>query len=218
MKWFPSSTFLRTALRTSQAMPHIFHLYVLGLQKGSPSSINITQKRTNQLCTDVPWVRWLFKVHNCLFSFDWCLLLVLHPRYKLSYFRSKNWPEEWIDAARTVLWEQWSSYYKPRNDSELDPSSQSSSSTSVCFLCCLILEHYIQYIKGPYTWRFLWWIGRLWHWFDHWRTWRRFEHTNYLHQRSWTLDMVVCDWRIKSPCSYGNRLLVCSWYALYTIW
>jgi hypothetical protein len=46
----------------------------------------------------------------------------------MSYFRSKNWPEEWIDEARTVLREHWSSYYKPRKD--LDPSSQPSTQST----------------------------------------------------------------------------------------
>ena len=46
----------------------------------------------------------------------------------MSYFRSKNWPEEWVDAARSVLREHWSLYYKPRKD--LDHSSQPSESSS----------------------------------------------------------------------------------------
>ena len=54
--------------------------------------------------------------------------IVLHPKYKLMYFQSKKWPEEWIDAARLVLREQWTSHYKP-SDSE-EPGSQSSSSNS----------------------------------------------------------------------------------------
>ena len=53
---------------------------------------------------------------------------MLHPKYKLSYFRSKNWPEEWVDAARTVLREQGSAYYKPFNNLNADTSSQSSIS------------------------------------------------------------------------------------------
>ena len=76
---------------------------------------------------------------------------MLHPKYKLSYFWLKNWPEEWVDAAHTVLREQWSSYYKPHNDSELDPSSQSSSSTLVCFLYCYDskLSYLITRKQGP---------------------------------------------------------------------
>jgi hypothetical protein len=39
-------------------------------------------------------------------------LLVLNPKYKLSYFRAKDWEEEWIDAALKVLRDQWMTYYK----------------------------------------------------------------------------------------------------------
>ena len=55
---------------------------------------------------------------------------MLHPKYKLSYFRAKKWPEEWVKAAKTVLREQWLTNYNANNSSE--PSSQSSSSVS-CF-------------------------------------------------------------------------------------
>jgi hypothetical protein len=40
-------------------------------------------------------------------------LPVLNPKYKLSYFRTKDWEEEWIDAALKVLHDQWTTYYKP---------------------------------------------------------------------------------------------------------
>ncbi|KAA1479840.1 hypothetical protein DENSPDRAFT_789606 [Dentipellis sp. KUC8613] len=57
-----------------------------------------------------------------------CLLLidiaVLHPRYKLAYFRMKKWPEGWITTAKSVAEEQWTAYYKPSD------SSQSSASGS----------------------------------------------------------------------------------------
>jgi len=59
-------------------------------------------------------------------------LLVLHPKYKLTYFQSKKWPQEWIDAARTVLREQWSTNYKPSSSDE--PATQSSTSSVSCKL------------------------------------------------------------------------------------
>jgi hypothetical protein len=52
--------------------------------------------------------------------------IVLHPKYKLTYFRSKKWPDAWVNAARLVLREQWTTYYKPSNPEE--PGSQSSTS------------------------------------------------------------------------------------------
>ena len=51
---------------------------------------------------------------------------MLHPKYKLSYFRKKKWPEDWVDAERTVLREQWNTYYKPHNDSNTEPSQLDS--------------------------------------------------------------------------------------------
>ena len=56
-------------------------------------------------------------------------LIVLHTKYKLTYFRSKKWPDEWVNAARLVLWEQWTTYYKP-SDSEEPGSDGSQSSAS----------------------------------------------------------------------------------------
>ena len=41
------------------------------------------------------------------------LTLVLNPKYKLTYFRAKKWPQDWIDAALTVLRDHWTTYYKP---------------------------------------------------------------------------------------------------------
>ncbi|PBK81822.1 hypothetical protein ARMGADRAFT_947673, partial [Armillaria gallica] len=40
-------------------------------------------------------------------------LAVLHPRYKLDYFRSQNWLTEWVKTAKQSAWETWTRYYKP---------------------------------------------------------------------------------------------------------
>jgi hypothetical protein len=88
-------------------------------------------------------------MYRCAMSKFKCLLAVLfiahlssssvlHPKYKLSYFRLKKWPEEWIDTARTVLREQWVLYYKPSNDLETNTSSSQSSSL-VCFESCTLV-------------------------------------------------------------------------------
>ena len=55
--------------------------------------------------------------------------IVLHPKYKLTYFWSKKWPDELVNAARLVLREQWTTYYKP-SDSEEPGSNGSQSSAS----------------------------------------------------------------------------------------
>jgi hypothetical protein len=50
-------------------------------------------------------------------------LQVLHPRYKLSYFREAKWPSDWIDTAVSIVREQWEEHYKPGIVSE-GPSTQ----------------------------------------------------------------------------------------------
>ncbi|KAE9395053.1 hypothetical protein BT96DRAFT_792165, partial [Gymnopus androsaceus JB14] len=45
-------------------------------------------------------------------------LLVLHPRYKMSYFTKASWEMEWIDTAYEVIQEEWDTHYKPT----IDPS------------------------------------------------------------------------------------------------
>ena len=40
--------------------------------------------------------------------------VVLHPRYKLEYFRKQKWEVEWINTARTMVVDQWETYYKPK--------------------------------------------------------------------------------------------------------
>ncbi len=49
-------------------------------------------------------------------------LAVMHPGYKLQYFRSQNWLQDWIDEAIVVLCEEWNDY---------KPQSATPSSTSV---------------------------------------------------------------------------------------
>ena len=39
--------------------------------------------------------------------------VVLHPWYKLEYFRKQKWEAAWVDTARAVVVEQWETYYKP---------------------------------------------------------------------------------------------------------
>ncbi len=41
------------------------------------------------------------------------VLLAMHPRYKLDYFRSQNWLTDWIKTAEDSVRETWVKYYKP---------------------------------------------------------------------------------------------------------
>ena len=39
--------------------------------------------------------------------------IVLHPRFKLAYFRHEKWPVEWIQTAEQLLHNWWTEHYKP---------------------------------------------------------------------------------------------------------
>jgi hypothetical protein len=53
------------------------------------------------------------------------VFIVLHPRFKLSYFRHEKWPQSWISTAEDVLRDLWTRHYKPKDQ-------DSSSSATVC--------------------------------------------------------------------------------------
>lgn len=52
--------------------------------------------------------------------------MILHPRYKLTYFREAKWPSEWIDAAVSIVREQWEDHYRPRGTTVDQPVSSLS--------------------------------------------------------------------------------------------
>ncbi|KAF7793614.1 hypothetical protein EIP86_004728 [Pleurotus ostreatoroseus] len=37
--------------------------------------------------------------------------MILQPRFKLSYFECAKWPNEWIETAESVLWEEFARSY-----------------------------------------------------------------------------------------------------------
>jgi hypothetical protein len=39
-------------------------------------------------------------------------LPVLHPRHKLAYFKKANWPEDWINVAKTIVRDEYEHTYK----------------------------------------------------------------------------------------------------------
>ena len=41
------------------------------------------------------------------------LHLVMHPRYKLDYFKRNQWPEDWIDTVRRMAREHYTKHYNP---------------------------------------------------------------------------------------------------------
>ncbi|KAE9389072.1 hypothetical protein BT96DRAFT_783326, partial [Gymnopus androsaceus JB14] len=52
------------------------------------------------------------------------LCMMLHPRYKGTYFIKAKWDIEWIDTANEMLCKEWEEIYKP----SIDPSFLKSAS------------------------------------------------------------------------------------------
>jgi len=44
------------------------------------------------------------------------MLLVLHPRYKLAYFKNAGWEIEWVEAARQIIHDEFDRSYAPLPD------------------------------------------------------------------------------------------------------
>lgn len=53
------------------------------------------------------------------------ILLVLHPNYKMNYFRDQGWEEEWVSAAMELTRSEWAAYYRPaaQDDAEDAPAA-----------------------------------------------------------------------------------------------
>lgn len=56
----------------------------------------------------------------CFFFLDSTLYLlfftVLHPQYKLQYFKESDWQQEWIDTAEEMLRTQFETHYRKAYD------------------------------------------------------------------------------------------------------
>jgi hypothetical protein len=61
------------------------------------------------------------------------VFIVLHPAYKVSYFRKRKWPQEWIDEALNALRDEWRRNYKPDAAADVCLTSQTNSSAQVSF-------------------------------------------------------------------------------------
>jgi len=54
-----------------------------------------------------------------LLKIDRSFNLVLHPRYKSSYFLKAGWPREWVQTAEDLLRTEWEKNYKPKSGAAL---------------------------------------------------------------------------------------------------
>lgn len=41
------------------------------------------------------------------------IAMILHPRFKMSYFRSRGWEAEWITTAIDMVETEWKKHYQP---------------------------------------------------------------------------------------------------------
>jgi hypothetical protein len=65
--------------------------------------------------------------YSLMFSLVLMLVLVLHPRHKLQYFKNAKWEQDWIDTAQQIVNDEYLRSYAPNeaapsqnNDSDVD--------------------------------------------------------------------------------------------------
>jgi hypothetical protein len=61
--------------------------------------------------------------------------LVLHPRHKLSYFKTAGWEQEWIETAKELVRDAFQRSYQAEDNDARDqdetPPARSSTGTEV---------------------------------------------------------------------------------------
>lgn len=111
MLWRNMST-TRISFLWSELLVHEHMLYLT----------SITPRQMTRSCIELPFV--------CLHSHQVVLYtksdLVLHPRYKKSYFVHKKWLPDWIDTVVSIAQEIWDRYYKPTITKTCESESQVS--------------------------------------------------------------------------------------------
>lgn len=55
---------------------------------------------------------------------------VLHPHYKIQYFRDKDWQEEWIAEAINITRSEWTTFYKVQANDAPPAAAASASAPS----------------------------------------------------------------------------------------
>ncbi|KAG0698043.1 hypothetical protein DFH29DRAFT_810876 [Suillus ampliporus] len=74
----------------------------------------ITDRR--RLGLGVPTVlQWVRTIVVVFFALTFVFVLVLHPRYKLEYFKAADWEDEWIAAARNIVQKVYERSYASRS-------------------------------------------------------------------------------------------------------
>ena len=70
------------------------------------------------------------------------ILLVLHPRHKLEYFKRNGWRDSWIEAAHDIVRDEFDRSYASKNTaSEGDVMEASSDDkVSLCVVLVFVLH------------------------------------------------------------------------------
>jgi hypothetical protein len=60
---------------------------------------------------------------------------VLHPQHKLQYFKNANWEQEWIEAAKLIVWTEFKCSYEKSSHTEggEDGDEQVDDLVCLCF-------------------------------------------------------------------------------------
>ncbi|KAE9397064.1 hypothetical protein BT96DRAFT_823836 [Gymnopus androsaceus JB14] len=64
----------------------------------------------------------------------YCMAMVLHLSYKLTYFKSLNWTDEWINEAVDIMRKAWTARYKP------SAASAGTAASAPPVVCCILLQ------------------------------------------------------------------------------
>ena len=66
------------------------------------------------------------------------MLSVLHPRYKLEYFKKAGWEPDWIDMAEQLVRTSFNKFYARKDNTDDVPMA------SVAERVCLSVVHHIR--------------------------------------------------------------------------
>jgi hypothetical protein len=66
------------------------------------------------------------------------VIIVLHPQYKLEYFRTANWEQEWIDTAEDLLRTQFQNKYEEFDEVSPPSNGRTSSPSSLVSFCTFV--------------------------------------------------------------------------------
>lgn len=133
IKLFLCSTAFTQRWFGSQKIPRDISVSDMQLYKHRRSSTSTIHWQTSQRYTGLQWVCILFRVLVCYLC--WTLypkFSVMHPRFKIQYFKEQRWQLDWINTAIDIAREIWTTKYKTMT---VVPESMGTRNArqSVCF-------------------------------------------------------------------------------------